>query len=202
MDAAVVKILNNGISNQPAHIELSVIAEPIHVLSSKNQTQRQKAKETIVMPRHRRHFPPDTASQYYIVLCTKVFCQYTFHCPETTHNNLPLKLPLSLHFHQTYFILILTLITIHHSAPRQPKSKAIPLSPCTERNSVSYKHQNTVVSFLCQTACQTGSFHSLAHSLPDRLFPFFGTQLARPALSILWQNKNPLSETGIFALSA
>ena len=173
MDAAVVKILNNGISNQPAHIELPVIAEPIHVLSSKNQTQRQKAKETIVMPRHRRHFPPDTASQYYIVLCTKVFCQYTFHCPETTHNNLPLKLPLSLHFHQTYFILILTLITIHHSAPRQPKSKAIPLSPCTERNSVSYKYQNTVVSFLCQTACQTGSFHSLAHNLSDWLFPFF-----------------------------
>lgn len=166
------------------------------------------------MPRHRRHFPPDTASQYYIVLCTKVFCQYTFHCPETTHNNLPLKLPLSLHFHQTYFILILTLITIHHSAPRQPKSKAIPLSPCTEGNSVSYKHQNTVVSFLCQTACQTGSFHSLTNSLqthaflsltnslPDRLFPFFGKQLTRPTLSFLWQNKNPLSETGIFALSA
>ena len=135
------------------------------------------------MPRHRRHFPPDTASQYYIVLCTKVFCQYTFHCPETTHNNLLLKLPLSLHFHQTYFILILTLITIHHSAPRQPKSKAIPLSPCTERTSVSYKDQNTVVSFLCQTACQTGSFHSLAHNLSDRLFPFFckiKTPSARP----------------------
>lgn len=166
------------------------------------------------MPRHRRHFPPDTASQYYIVLCTKVFCQYTFHCLETTHNNLPLKLPLSLHFHQTYFILILTLITIHHSAPRQPKSKAIPLSPCTEGNSVSYKHQNTVVSFLCQTAYQTGSFRSsanslpdrlfpfLANSLPDRLFPFFGKQLARSALSFLWQNKNPLSETGIFVLPA
>ena len=147
------------------------------------------------MPRHRRHFPPDTASQYYIVLCTKVFCQYTFHCPKTTHNNLPQKLPLSLHFHQTYFILILTLITIHHSAPRQPKSKAIPSSPCTEIKSVSLKHQNTVVSFLCQTACQTGSFHSLSNSLPDRLFPFFGKQLARPALSILWQTA---CQTGSF----
>ena len=156
--------------------------------------------ETIVTPKHRRHFPPNTASRYYIVPCTKVFCQYTFHCLGTIHNNLLLKLPLSLHFHQTYFILILTLIAIHHSAPRQPKIKAILLCPCTEK-SVAFKYQNTVVLFLCQTTCQTGSFHSLAHNLPNRLFPFFGTQLARPALPILWQNKNPLSETGIFALS-